>query len=156
MLLMLVLAIAPGNHAFASESAHGEGFTRNNLGVFLGATDSDDGSTEFTYGVEYGYRFTPRFGAGLVYEKTEDAHDGDGTSIILMNLYANPYASWRLGLGAGQEKVHGSHSHKETLYRLSAAYHFHIGILGLAPMVSLDHVDGDNAVVFGVAISYSF
>lgn len=57
-------------------------------------------------------------------------------------------ANWRTG--------RGSHSHKETLYRLSAAYHFHFEVFGLAPMVSLDHVDGDNAVVFGVAISHSF
>ena len=156
ILLLYVLTISPGNYASASESDHGEKFKRNNLGLFLGATDPDEGSTEFTYGVEYGYRFTPRFGAGLVYEKTEEAHDGDGASIILMNLYANPYANWRLGLGAGQEKIHGSHSHKETLYRLSAAYHFHTGFFGLAPMVSVDHVDGDNAIVFGVAISRSF
>jgi len=39
MLLMLVLTRAPGDHALANESAHGKGFTRNNLGVFLGATD---------------------------------------------------------------------------------------------------------------------
>ena len=88
---------------------------------------------------------------GLVYERTDEAHDGEGTTVALAALYYNPYASWRLGIGAGQEEVRGSHGHTENLYRFSIAYHFHVGKFGLAPVLNVDRVDGDNALVMGLS-----
>ena len=61
---LLLMQLAP---TAASES---ETFTRHNLGVFLGGTDEPGSTTEFTWGVEYGFRFAPRIGMGVVYEKT--------------------------------------------------------------------------------------
>ncbi|MEH6518242.1 MAG: hypothetical protein V7742_16325 [Halioglobus sp.] len=65
-------------------------------------------------------------------------------------------SSWRLGIGVGQEEIGGSHSHRETLYRASVAYHFHVGKFALSPLAAVDRVDGDNLYVFGVASSRPF
>ncbi|MCX2983419.1 hypothetical protein EYC98_21375 [Halieaceae bacterium IMCC14734] len=134
----------------------GGDYTRHNLGVFLGATKEASGPIESTWGLEYGYRFTQHFGVGFVYEKTDEAHPGDGAEVLLGSLYYNPYANWRLGIGVGQEEIGGSHSHKETLYRASVAYHFHVGKFALSPLAAVDWVDVDNLYVFGVAFSRPF
>jgi len=91
-----------------------------------------------------------------VYEKTDEGHGGDGTTIALGAVYYSPYPGWRLGAGVGQEEVNGRHGYTETLYRLGVAYHFHIGKFGLAPVVNVDHVDGEEAFVFGLAFTRSF
>lgn len=134
---------------------HGE-LKHHHVGIFLGDSDERGGGDHFTYGLEYEYRFNQEFGAGAVYEYVDGAHDSDGVSVALAALYYHPYAGWRLGAGAGREKVHGSHGGYETLYRVGAAYDFHVGKIGIAPDVSLDRVDGENVLVYGVAFIYSF
>ena len=139
--------------AVAQTAQSAEEFKPNTVGLFLGATDEDGGSTEFTYGLEYGYKFTPRFGAGVVYERIDDGHDGDGVEVLVGSFYFSPAPGWRLGLGAGIEDIDGE---TETLYRFGIAYHFHVGGFGVAPVVNLDEVDGKNPVVFGIALTRSF
>ena len=55
-------------------------------GIFLGFTNFES-ETEFTYGIEYEYKFSKQWGAGLVYERTDEGHDGDGTDLALAALY---------------------------------------------------------------------
>ncbi|GGO73120.1 hypothetical protein [Bowmanella pacifica] len=124
-------------------------------GIFVGALNSS-GETELSLGLEYEYRFTPQWGAGLIYEKASDAHHGDGVSATIAALYYHPYAGWRLGAGIGREKVHGAHSHTEDLYRLNLAYDFHFGEFGVAPTFSIDRVDGHHSRVYGISISKAF
>ena len=123
--------------------------------VFVGGT-SFDGETEFTYGVEYEYKFSKRWGAGAVFEKTNDAHHGDGTTVSLASLYLHPWKELRVGAGFGREKVGGAHPHKENLARVSVSYDFHVGEFGLAPTIAVDFIDGETATVFGVAFVKSF
>ena len=66
------------------------------------------------------------------------------------------YAGWRLGLGIGEEKLHGDHGHKQSLYRASVAYDFHVGGFGIAPTFNLDRVDGESIEVYGVTFSKAF
>ncbi|MBT1065134.1 hypothetical protein KJY73_16195 [Bowmanella sp. Y26] len=124
-------------------------------GVFIGALNSG-GETELSLGLEYEYRFTPHWGAGLVYEKASEAHHGDGVSATIAALYYHPYAGWRLGAGIGREKVHGDHGHTEDLYRLNVAYDFHLGDFGVAPTFSVDRVDGHHSRVYGISITKAF
>lgn len=150
--ILISVLVVPGAVAESSDDFE----PHSVIGAFLGATDPEEYSTEFTYGLEYGYRITPEFGVGAVYEKTDDGHDGAGTSVALGSLYYSPVPGWRLGGGVGSEKVdghHGKSSHSETLYRLGVAYHFYVGGFGLSPVVNFDFVDGDRAIVYGVAIS---
>lgn len=124
-------------------------------GIFLGYTHVES-ETEFTYGIEYEYKFHKNWGAGLVYEKTDDAHHGDGVTVKVASLFYHPYGNLRLGIGAGEEKIGGDHPHTEDLIRLSASYEYHIGDFGLAPTLAVDFIDGEEAYVFGVAIIRPF
>ena len=124
-------------------------------GVFVGATHVDS-ETEFTFGFEYEYKFDKNWGVGAVYERTNDAHHGDGVSVTLASLFYHPWKDLRLGAGIGRERIGGAHPHSEDLYRLSASYDFHLMGGGIAPTLALDFVDGKEALVFGVAFIKPF
>jgi len=124
-------------------------------GVFVGFTKAG-GETEFSYGFEYEYKFSKQWGAGLVYEKTDEAHHGDGVDVKLAAIYVHPWRDLRIGAGFGKEKVGGHHSHTEDLQRLSLSYDFHVGGFGIAPTLAVDFVGSETATVFGVAFIKAF
>ena len=148
LLMSSSLALAGGNDHGADK--------KHIVGVFLGATNDAHSETDGTAGIEYEYKFTEHFGIGAVYEHSPDAHNDDGVSVYLASAYWHPYAGWRIGLGIGEEKLHGSHGHEESLYRASIAYDFHIGGFGIAPTFNLDRVDGESIEVYGVTLSKAF
>lgn len=124
-------------------------------GIFIGATHFDS-ETEITFGLEYEYKIDHQWGVGAVYEKTSEAHHGEGVSVSLISAFYHPNNNVRLGLGLGQERVGGYHPHTENLYRVSAGYDFHVERFGIAPTVAVDFVDGEEALVFGVAFTRPF
>lgn len=132
-------------------------------GVFIGFTHANS-ETEFSYGIEYEYKFSKLWGAGLVYEKTDDAHHGAGVDVTLAAVYLHPWKELRVGLGFGKEKVgsymdHDHHfhsSHKEDLVRTSVSYDFHVGDFGVAPTLAFDFVGSQTATIFGVAFVRPF
>jgi hypothetical protein len=124
-------------------------------GIFLGATTIDS-ETDFSYGVEYEYKANHLWGAGIVYEKTDDAHHGDGVDVKLAAVYLHPWKELRVGLGYGKEKVGGDHPHEENLTRLSLNYDFHVAGFGIAPTIAVDFVDGEKATVIGLSFIKSF
>ena len=136
-------------------------------GVFVGYTNANS-ETEFSYGIEYEYKLSKAWGAGVVYEKTDDAHHGAGVDVALVALYSHPWKELRIGLGFGKETVgsydeddghgHSHHhkSHKEDVVRTSISYDFHVGEFGIAPTLAFDFVDGETATVFGIAIVRAF
>jgi hypothetical protein len=135
---------------------HGE-LKHHAIGLIIANADERSGGDHLTLGLEYEYRSDENIGAGLVYEKTENAHHGDGVSIGLAALYYYPYAGWRLGAGLGREKVHGSRGGYNTLYRAGIAYDFHVGRFGIAPMVDYDWIEGEsNVLVYGVVFMLPF
>jgi len=132
----------------ASDAKHFPGF-------FLGATHLDS-ETVFSYGLEYEYKFDSSWGAGAVYEETNDAHHGDGVTVVLAALYYHPLKYIRVGIGAGTAKVGGAHSYSENLYRLSANYDYHLGDFSIEPTIAVDFADGEEALVLGVAFVRPF
>ena len=124
-------------------------------GIFVGYTHAQD-ETEFTYGIEYEYKFDKMWGIGAVYEKTDNAHHGDGVDVALASVYLHPWKNLRLGLGFGKEKIGGDHPHSEDLYRVSASYEFHVGDFGVAPTFAVDFIDDEEALVLGVAFVKPF
>lgn len=144
---LLAITLAPV--ALAADNAH------HFPGIFVGATHADS-QTELTLGIEYEYKFNDIFGIGGLYEKTNNAHHGDGVSVKLASLYYHPNKHWRFGLGAGEERIGGDHPHTETLYRISAAYDIHFNEFGLAPTFAVDFIDDDEAYVFGISITRPF
>jgi hypothetical protein len=124
-------------------------------GVFIGMTVVD-GESNATLGLEYEFKVLDFFGFGVVYEHTPDAHHEDGASVLLLSGYLHPYQGWRLGLGLGQEKIHGDHGYSENLSRFSLAYDFHVAGFGIAPTYNLDRVARETINVYGVAFSKAF
>lgn len=124
-------------------------------GIFVGYTHAES-HTEFTYGIEYEYKFNSEWGLGAIYEKTDNAHHGDGVTVKILEAFYHPTSYLRLGVGAGKEKIGGDHPHTEDLYRLSASYEYHIGDFGVAPTLAVDFIDGEEAYVFGVALIRPF
>jgi len=69
------------------------------LTVNLSYASSDDhhfpgisiGETGFTYGLEYEYKFSSLWGAGVFFEKTNDAHHGNGVDVSLASAYLHPW-----------------------------------------------------------------
>ena len=124
-------------------------------GIFLGATHAES-DTNFTYGIEYEYKFTPQWGVGAVYEDTADGHDGDGVEIKLGALYYHPKSYLRVGLGIGEEKIGGKKPKTKDVVRLSINYDYHFGDYAIAPLVAVDFIDGEEAWVVGVAFVRPF
>lgn len=124
-------------------------------GVFVGYTHAES-KTEFTYGLEYEYKFNSEWGLGAIYEKTDDAHHGDGVTVKIIEAFYHPTSYLRLGAGVGKEKIGGDHPHSEDLYRLSVSYEYHIGDYGIEPTIAVDFIDGEEAYVLGVAFIRPF
>jgi hypothetical protein len=136
-------------------------------GVFVGFTNANS-ETEFSYGLEYEYKFSDQWGAGIVYETTADAHHGAGVDVALAAVYLHPWKELRLGLGYGKEMV-GSYDHddghghiehhksyNEDVYRTSISYDFHVGDFGIAPTLAFDFVGSQTATILGIAIVKAF
>jgi hypothetical protein len=148
-ILLFVLLLTNTNSVVASDEAH------HFPGIFLGYTNASD-ETHFTYGLEYEYKFNQTWAVGVVYEKIDDAHHGDGVTVTVAEIFYHPLKNVRLGAGVGKEKIGGAHPHSEDLYRLTASYEYHIGDFGLAPTLAVDFIDGEKAYVFGVALIRPF
>ena len=159
----LALIACTSNIAHASDKKHFPG-------IFIGATTIES-QTDFSYGFEYEYKFNSKWGAGLTWEKTEDAHEGAGVEVALASIYFHPTEHLRLGAGFGQEEVgavpataahhqsdesHGHPSHEEDLYRLSASYAIPLGSFELEPTIAADFVDGETSTVVGIAVVRPF
>ena len=135
--------------------AQAAGDAKHFPGVFVGATHAKS-ETDFTFGFEYEYKFDKKWGVGAVFERTNDAHKGDGVSVSLASLYYHPWRDLRLGAGIGRERIGGAHPHSEDLYRLSASYEFHVGSGAVAPTIAVDFVDGKEIWVAGFAFIKPF
>lgn len=148
-LLISTSLLLASNLTLAAEGAH------HLPGIFLGYTNAGS-ETEFTYGLEYEYKFNSDWGLGVVYEKTDDAHNDDGITVKLAQVYYHTPMHIRLGLGFGEEKIGGAHPHTEDLYRVSASYEYHLGDFAIEPTIAVDFIDGEEAYVFGVAFVRPF
>jgi hypothetical protein len=162
-MLVMGTSIAVGSTSPASAADDGE-LKRHVPGVFLGVT-SGDGETDYTVGLEYEYRMTPLFGLGAVVETTPERHGGDGVNVALGAIHVHPMGGLRLTAGYGWEDILDATekrakgkapSKNEDLFRIGAAYDFHVGNFGIAPSVNLDFVGGHEVAVFGIAIVRPF
>lgn len=157
---MICATLASLAIATSANAADNGKLNQHVLGAFLGITDTEY-TSETAYGLEYEYRFNKTWGVGGVWERTPDGHDdGHGhkedISVKVISAYWHK-DMFRLGLGFGEEKVHGDHPHTEDLIRASAAYDFHLTPnLGIAPSFAIDRVNGHNVYVYGAALTYAF
>ncbi|MDH5737282.1 MAG: hypothetical protein OEZ23_03180 [Gammaproteobacteria bacterium] len=136
-------------------------FKRPHLfGLFIGETRvpvagaADE--TADTVGLEYEFRASKTWGAGLSVERTDDAFGGQGSGLWAVSLFYHPTPNWRFGVGRGKEKVYSSPSHTEPLTRFSIAYDFHFGGMGIAPTYAMDRINGEKVRVIGLTLTKPF
>jgi len=132
ILLTLVLS---ASGIFATSVAASD--KHHHLGLFVGILDDEKSDT--VLGIEYEYKFDSRWGVGAVFEKANEAHNGDGITSKILAGYFHPSGGWRLGVGYGNEKVGGHAS--EELFRYGVAYEFHLGSIGIEPSFNIDTID---------------
>jgi len=118
------------------------------VGAFMGVIDNHE--ADLVSGVEYEFKFQPHFGIGAL---VEHASQGEGVSSAIAAAYYHPVGGLRFGAGYGRELIGGDHSHSVNLLRVGVSYEFHLpNHVGAEPSINVDRVDGENAMVYGVAI----
>lgn len=160
-----------GVHDEEFEAHHLRDF-KNEVAVFLGATDEKGHDTEGTWGLDYKRRIAERWAVGIFF----DYAGGE-----LRNAVLAPFVGYWPGLGnlqllagAGVEyhngRSQGDHEKSDEgghgggdedatyfLIRLGVGYDFHLGEnFGVVPIVSLDFVNDEEVWVYGVAVTYGF
>lgn len=148
----MAFAVAPA--AYAGGDAHSnEAFEPHWIGgVFLGVTDTKY-STEPTYGLEAEYRATKRIGVGAVVEYLPDAGDGHEATLVLGEVHYHTDIGLRFIGGAGRDYHHGD---EKPVWRLGAAYDFHVGDFHISPMTAIDFLEDDENFVAGMAFAKRF
>jgi len=158
LVLCLTVGLLGSNALLASDDK------QHFVGLFAGKLDTDiDTNANDIFGLEYEYKINSEWGVGAVYEIASEAHHGYGVTSKIGVAYYHPFAGLRVGLGFGKETVgsHTSHghfvpSHSEDLIRVGVSYDFHVGGIGIEPSLNIDTVDGERALVYGVALVWSF
>ena len=121
---------------------------------FIGNTyeDTHHGSENgFTVGFTYERRLSTLWGVGGAYEYA--AGDFDKWSIAVP-LFIHPYKGWRFELVPGLEH---KKSEDEFLLRIGAACEFMLSDQWmLIPEIAVDFVDGEEAIVYGLAFGSGF
>lgn len=125
---------------------------------FLGAgaetkRDGREKEIGIALGVEYEYRFDPKWGIGGLIEGL--GKDTLRDSVVAVPVSFHPGGPWRLFFGPGYEFTE---KHDKALLRVGAGYEFHIGgHWTLSPEIVGDFISGGAVTLLGgVAIGYEF
>ena len=152
--ILVVSATAFAEEAVEEEHHHHE----NHAGIFVGATTSlgDKSDTGFTLGAEYERRLSfidHRIGAGVLVDTAFIA--GEKETLLAGFVAFHPYQGLMI-MGAAGTVFTGAFDNSVFAVRGGAAYFFELGKVALGPAVNLDHANGENAVVYGVAAGAGF
>ena len=104
-------------------------------------------------GIEYGYRFSKKWGVGAVIESLGSDTVRDASIVIPLSFH--PYAGWRLFTGPG---VEFGEEQNDWMLRFGGGYEFElVNRRTLAPEVVYDVVEsGKRTYIFGLALGRSF
>ena len=112
--------------------------------------DGRTGQCQAMLGVEYARRFSESFSIAALAERTF----GDLDFWVVAVPFGYSLGQWKFFAGPGVEILDDGNN--ELLVRVGGEYIFEVGEWEVAPQLSIDFVDGDNALVLGVAIGKSF
>lgn len=104
-------------------------------------------------GVEYGYRFSEKWGVGAVVEALGSDTIRDASVVVPLSFH--PYAGWRLFSGPG---VEFGEKHNDWMLRIGGGYEFELGNRWtLAPEVVYDVIEsGKRTYILGLALGRVF
>ncbi len=149
--LSVLLGLAAPAGAAASEGeVHGDGH-RHHVSLLIGGTTVPEADhTGVTYGIDYEYVLTHRFGVGVIVERAEG--EIDATSVFAVtDIHLTP--AFVLQLGPGVEFEGGE---EIAVGRFGAYYEFDIGPITVAPTVSYDLSEKNDAVIYGILLGRKF
>ena len=154
--LLLVMAAAASADDSEAHIPHGMEMHQggsNHLAVVLASTDNTD-DTAGTFGVEYEYRLSTRFGVGGVLEHA--GGDVDATTLLAV-VDIHLWQGLALQTGPGIEFLDEEEGDtEEFVYRIGIMYEFHRGRATIAPQVHYDATPDKDSVVAGIAFGISF
>lgn len=138
---------AAAESKYESHSAH-----RHHVSIFTGGTAVfDDDHTGLTYGVDYEYVLSPRFGIGAIVERAEG--DVDATSVIaLIDIHISERLVFQAGPG-----IEFENDDEIVIGRIGAYYEFHLSDnITISPSLGYDISEKADALVFGVLVGRKF
>lgn len=152
-------SVQASEHGEEGMSHHGgeHGLPKHVVGLFLGATNPEEGDTEYTIGAEYEFRINKYIGVGGIVETTPNAdnHESNASKVFIGAVHVHPIGGLRLTFGGGMESVKDEED--EGLWRVGAAYDFEIGNgYAIAPSAAVDWINGDPNYVYGATFSRHF
>lgn len=136
------------NHSASHHEEHG--FHRHHLALILGGSQKG-GKEGATYGLEYEYRLSRRFGLGVFWEQTEGDIEAETLGIPL-SIHAT--RNFKVLVAAGVERQ--LFKDDETVLRLGLDYSFHAGRFTVAPSAAVDFVNDNEILFLGLALGRGF
>jgi hypothetical protein len=146
------LAVSIAAFAIFAPATSGAQEDRHALSLFIGGATSteDDGSSGFTLGGEYEFRFYSRLGVGALVElATGDVRD----VVVLAPITLHPFGGLAVKAAPGAEITDGD---TEFAFRLGIRYDIPAGPLSVAPEFNADLVRGDWTYVYGLSFGVAF
>lgn len=135
-----------------AEAEHGSHGKKNHASIFIGGTNvPEEDHSAFTIGIDLEHELTHRFGVGLVAEHAFDPIDATSLFAVLDIHLGGGFV---LQTGPGLEWVDDE---TYAAGRVGLFYELEIqDDLIVAPTVSYDISEGEDSIVFGVAIGTKF
>jgi len=156
--LLVLLSMAGSAVAAEGESHEGDhhaiphSWIAFSIGYALERKRTEDEEAS-AIGVEYGYRFSEKWGVGAVAEALGSDTVRDASVVIPLSFH--PYAGWRLFTGPG---VEFGEEQNDWMLRFGGGYEFELGNRWtLAPEVVYDVIEsGKRTYTFGLAFGRGF
>lgn len=151
------LADVPSDEDVHVEEAHSSHQAHvHTLGVFIGGATrwEDDGHTEtgMTVGLDYEYRFAPKWGVAAVVEGVVFAENHRDLAIAIPLVW-HPVGGLALAAGPG---IEFDGSKREFLTRFSVSYHLNVRKFAIVPILAVDLTSSATALVYGISIARGF
>lgn len=133
---------------------------KHHAGVFLGMTNNTHlEHTDFTIGADYEYRISKMFGGGVIADFVLAEHM---ETLIMAGVFVHPLESLKIIVGNGLAFAEGmdengdSTTESHYVFRLGAAYDFHVKNITISPTVNWDSIEGHSSIAYGVTIGFGF
>lgn len=148
--VFLLLAGPPRAMAERPAGENGHAFHSNHLALFTGFSGEVRRERSFSLGLDYERRISESFGVGALVERAS----GDRDFWIAAIPFSWHRRHWKFSIAPGveHEEGHGDHG----LIRLGAGYAFDMDGIEVAPLVSVDFVNGDTVYILGVTVGKGF
>ena len=150
--VMLLFCLGPVSLAGDGSNDDGHAIPGHHIET-VGGVAYNDGKTGAYTGIEYEYRFSQLVGVGAFADTTFGGFDLAAFGAVV-NFH--PKGGWKLLAGLGLERKIGGDKNK-ALFRVGAAYEFHVGNGTIAPVIAYDFLEDTKDVLYaGLAIGFAF